>query len=99
MPRRDIELCAGEYYHLYNRGHNRELISYEPDNYLFFLDRPRKYLAPVLDIVTYCLMPTHYHLLAGIKQNQTENQTSEVSKTSEVSRGLPRRCRRRTISR
>ena len=75
MPRRDAELREGEYYHFYNRGNNGERIFYERDNYLFFLQRLRKYFVPVPDVVACCLMPTHYHLLAGIK----EKQTSEVS--------------------
>jgi len=77
MPRREIQLCEGEYYHLYNRGNNRERIFYERENYLFFLRRTREYLLPVLEIIAYCLMPTHYHLLVQIK-------TSEVSETAEV---------------
>ena len=35
MPRRDLELCLREYYHLYNRGNNRNHIFYERANYLF----------------------------------------------------------------
>jgi len=73
MPQRTVELCSGEYYHLYNRGNNRERVFYEHANYLFFLRRLRKYLTPVFDVVAYCLMPTHYHLLARVK-------TSKVSK-------------------
>jgi len=72
MPRREVQLCAGEYYHLYNRGNNRERIFYERENYSFFLRRVWKYLVPVLEIIAYCLMPTHYHLLIRVK-------TSEVS--------------------
>jgi len=63
MPRRTVELYAGEHYHLYNRGNNRGRIFFERENYLFFLRRLRKYLVPILDVVAYCLMPTHYHLL------------------------------------
>ena len=37
MPQRHIELREGEYYHLYNRGHNREHIFFERENYIFFL--------------------------------------------------------------
>ena len=48
MPRRGAELQAGEYYHIYNRGNNREPIFLERDNYLFFLQRMRQYLVPVL---------------------------------------------------
>ena len=82
MPQRDIQLCAGEHYHLYNRGNNRERIFYERENYFFFLQRLRKYLIPALDIVVYCVMPTHYHLVVRV------NQTSEVSETSGVSKAM-----------
>ena len=82
MPRRNIPLKAGEYYHIYNRGVNKQNIFFNRENYLFFLRRIRKYLvgesateeetSEVLetsevskscDIVAYCLMPNHYHLL------------------------------------
>jgi len=68
MPQRHIELCEGECYHLYNRGNNRERIFLERENYLFFLRRLRKHLVPILDIVAYCLMPTHYHLLVMLNE-------------------------------
>lgn len=92
MPRRGAELCAGEYYHLYNRGNNRKRIFYERENYLFVLQRLRKYLVPILDIVAYCLMPTHYHLLVGVKQ------TFEVSQTSEASAAVSRAMMRFAVS-
>jgi REP element-mobilizing transposase RayT len=44
MPRRKIPLVAGEYYHVYNRGINRQPIFFERENYLFFLRRIREYL-------------------------------------------------------
>ena len=44
MPRRTIPLVAGGYYHVYNRGNNRQLIFFERENYLFFLRRVREYL-------------------------------------------------------
>jgi len=73
------------YYHLYNRGNNRQAVFLEPDNYLYFLRGVKKYLCGTVDILAYCLMPTHYHILARVKQQpQTTAQTSEVLKTSEV---------------
>ena len=84
MPRREIAFEPGEYYHLYNRGVNRERIFVEPENYLFFLRRLREHLMSVLEVVAYCLMPTHYHLLVQVKQ------TSEVCETSEVSAAMMR---------
>jgi len=78
MPRRITPFIPDIYYHFYNRGNNRQAIFFEADNYLYFLGGIKKYLVPVVTIVAYCLMPTHYHVLVKVKQ------TSEVFKTSEV---------------
>ena len=68
MPQNNIALCTDEYYHLYNRGNNREPIFYDRENYLFFLRRIWKYLLPSVKVVAYCLMPTHYHLLVLVQE-------------------------------
>ena len=44
MPRRAVPLVAGQYYHLFNRGNNRQPIFFERENYLFFLRRVREVL-------------------------------------------------------
>ncbi len=81
MPRRIIPFAPDVYYHIYNRGNNREAIFFEPENYLYFLKKVKQHLVPVADIMAYCLMPTHYHIVARVRG---ATQTSEVSKTSEV---------------
>jgi len=73
MPRRATPFAPDVYYHFYNRGNNRQVIFFEPENYLYFLKGLKKYLASTVTIIAYCLMPTHYHILVRIKQ------TSEVS--------------------
>jgi putative transposase len=62
MPRRTTEFRAGSYYHLYNRGVNKEPIFIEGENYVFFLRQLRHYLASDVDVIAYCLMRNHYHL-------------------------------------
>jgi REP element-mobilizing transposase RayT len=77
-----------QYYHFYNRGNNRQAVFFERDNYLYFLRNIKKYLRGHVEVLAYCLMPTHYHILVRVKQQppeqQTSQQTSEVLKTSEV---------------
>lgn len=81
MPRRETPFLPDQYYHFYNRGNNRQAVFFERDNYIYFLKGLKKYVVPHVDILVYSLMPTHYHVLAKVKP-----QTSEVLKTSEVSR-------------
>ena len=41
MPRRNVELAPGEYYHIFNRGNNKQPIFFERDNYLYLLRKLR----------------------------------------------------------
>ena len=66
MPRRAVPLVPGQYYHFYNRGVNRGAIFFERENYLYFIRELRRFLIPASDIIAYCLMPNHYHLLVQI---------------------------------
>ncbi|MEO0533955.1 MAG: transposase [Cyanobacteria bacterium P01_A01_bin.123] len=69
MPRRKTTFEPGRYYHLYNRGNNRQNIFFERDNYLFFLRQLRCYLVEdTLHVIAYCLMPNHYHLLVYLRK-------------------------------
>jgi putative transposase len=84
VPRRATPLIAGETYHLYNRGVDRQTIFFERDNYLFFLRRLRQYLvgqtSEVLDtsILAYCLMPNHFHLLVQPHHDQLSRQMQRL---------------------
>lgn len=51
-----------QYYHIYNRGNQRERIFFERENYLFFLRRIRHYFNEVVEIVYYCLITRYIHL-------------------------------------
>jgi REP element-mobilizing transposase RayT len=70
MPRPQRHLVPGEYYHLYNRGNNRQNIFFERENYLYFLKQFRHVVAEeTVHVVAYCLMPNHYHLLVYLRED------------------------------
>src|SRR5512139_3750289 len=88
MPRRLVPLMPEQVYHFYNRGNNRQPIFFERDNYLYFLRGLKKYLTAQVDILAYCLMPTHYHILGRVRPSADQTsatETSEFFKNSEVS--------------
>ncbi|HSW54855.1 MAG TPA: hypothetical protein VLH59_07185 [Ignavibacteriaceae bacterium] len=55
------------YYHIYNRGNNKEKLFYKPENYVYFLENWKKYLSNYLDVYTFCLLPNHFHFLSKVK--------------------------------
>jgi len=58
---------SGAIYHLFNRGNNKENIFIETKNYYYFLERFKKYILPIADVYSYCLLKNHFHLLLRIK--------------------------------
>ena len=57
----------GQYYHIYNRGNNKENIFIEEKNYSYFLEKLKKYIIPIADIYAYCLLKNHFHIVLRIK--------------------------------
>jgi len=78
-------LQHGQYYHIYNRGNNRENIFIQDRNYRHFLKLYAKYIEPVADTYAYCLLRNHFHLSVWIKTiEEQQTQTLEVSKTPRI---------------
>ncbi|MES2107504.1 MAG: transposase [Bacteroidota bacterium] len=61
-----MKVYAETYYHLYNRGNNKELIFFEDDNYNYFLNQFKKYISPFCKVYAYCLMPNHFHFFLKV---------------------------------
>ena len=82
-------LQFGCYYHIYNRGINRENIFVEKDNYRYFLELFDKYILPIADVYAYCLLPNHFHLLVRIKREKDLTGFRSIRSIASLS-GLPR---------
>lgn len=81
MPGRNIykDYVPENYYHIYNRGVNKQQIFRDEDDYVVFLSLLKRYLGGEesktlggrihpsfineVELLAFCLMPTHFHLL------------------------------------
>ena len=70
-------LQPGCYYHLYNRGNNRENIFFEERNCDYFLRLYLKHVQPVADTYAYCLLPNHFHFLVRIRVEDEISPTNQ----------------------
>ena len=59
---------AGNFYHVYNRGINKQPIFFEEENYFYFLKQFKKYVSPFADVLAYSLLPNHFHLFIRVKE-------------------------------
>lgn len=55
------------FYHIYNRGNNKEDLFFEPENYFHFLKLIKTHIVEIADIYSYCLLKNHFHLVIKIK--------------------------------
>ncbi|MFT6197890.1 MAG: REP element-mobilizing transposase RayT [Nonlabens sp.] len=62
-------------YHIFNQAHGMIDLFKESRNYPFFIDKMEKHLTPVCEILAFCLMKNHFHLV--IKTREIEE--SEIS--------------------
>lgn len=60
---------TGHYFHLYNRGNNNENIYLEQENYGYFISLMKKYLLQIADVLSYCLLPNHFHIILKFKDD------------------------------
>ncbi len=77
-------MIAGCYYHIYNRGNNREIIFREESNYAYFLKLWKKHIAPVADSHAYCLLSNHFHVLIQVKESILAEKKCEKSRMNQT---------------
>jgi putative transposase len=74
-----IPLQYGRYYHIYNRGNNRQNIFFEDRNYRYFLKLYAEHIELVADTYAYCLLRNHFHLLVHVRTIAEQEETLRVS--------------------
>jgi REP element-mobilizing transposase RayT len=71
-----IPLEPGKYYHVYNRGNNKEKLFFDSSDYIVFLKNYNKYLGSSVVTYAYCLLPNHFHFLIRINANEDSSNVS-----------------------
>lgn len=56
-------IVSDTYFHIYNRGNNKENLFKEHRNYDYFLRLLEKYCIEVCEIYAYCLLKNHFHIV------------------------------------
>jgi putative transposase len=72
MPNEPLQF--GQYYHIYNRGNNRENLFVKPRNYPYFLRLYARYIQPIAQTFAYCLLINHFHFFIRTYTEEEQEQ-------------------------
>lgn len=67
MPTDIPPITHGTFYHIYNRGNNRENIFLQERNFAYFMELWWKHISPIAETWAYCLLRNHFHATVYIK--------------------------------
>lgn len=67
MPENLIPLEPDKFYHIYNHAIGKENFFEMDADYLWFLSKLKKYIVPLCDMYSFCLMSNHFHFVLRIK--------------------------------
>ncbi len=70
MPIDIPPITYGTFYHIYNRGNNRENIFFQERNYAYFMDLWWKHISPIAETWAYSLLRNHFHATVYIKNKE-----------------------------
>jgi putative transposase len=69
-----MEFLENECYHIYNRGNNKQRIFFRKSNYRFFIKKIKKHIVPYCDIISFNLMPNHFHFMIHANENSVKTK-------------------------
>ncbi|MGX1022959.1 hypothetical protein [Flavobacterium sp. CS20] len=92
-----MQFEKGHLYHIYNQGNNRRRIFFSRQNYYYFVKKLKIYVKPYADVLAWCLMPNHFHLMVYVKHLELLN-SQQKSRSFNDSIGILLRSYTRAIN-
>ena len=85
-----MDIQPNQFYHIYNQGNNKEPIFFKRENYLYFLRNFRSKIAINVDILSYCLMPNHFHFLVHTTEQSVIKRRNGIVELTALMDGFRR---------
>jgi REP element-mobilizing transposase RayT len=83
MPIDIPPITYGTFYHIYNRGNNRENIFFQERNYAYFTDLWWKHTSPIAETWAYCLLRNHFHATVYVKNKEDLTGLNKIKEPSQ----------------
>jgi hypothetical protein len=85
MATNPAPLTFGTFYHIFNRGNNRENLFPQERNYAYFMELWWKNTSQIAETYAYCLLKNHFHATVFIKFQEDLTGFHEISPDSSLS--------------
>ena len=85
-------IVSDQLYHIYNQGNNGEVIFKERNDYLEFLRRFRERVSFHCEVISYCLMPNHFHFMVNATQESAEPVILAFIQSTQLANGFRVLC-------
>jgi putative transposase len=83
-----MEFTINTLYHIHNQGNNKEIIFKERKDYLLFISKMQALVKPNCDILSYCLMPNHFHFIVQTNAQSIEKLKSGSLQLTKLTNGI-----------
>jgi len=61
---------CNEFYHVFNIAIGNEKLFHTDKDHYYFLKKLERYVLPIADLYSYCLIPNHFHILIKTKSDE-----------------------------
>ncbi|GEM_PF-687012 len=86
IANKSVEFEKNKFYHIYNRGHNKQQIFFDAKDYDWFYQNIAQFklACPNIQIISWCFLPNHFHFLMIEKSLDTYPKDT-YPKTEQIS--------------